>query len=30
MVAAGFTPPRRRAHVSKLRVLAAFLRYGII
>jgi presqualene diphosphate synthase len=30
MVAAGFTPPRRRAHVSRLRMLAAFFWYGII
>ena len=30
MVAAGFTPPRRRAHVSKLQMLAAFLRYAIL
>jgi phytoene synthase len=30
LVASGFKPPRRRAHVSRLKVLAAFLRYGII
>jgi phytoene/squalene synthetase len=30
MVAAGFKPPRRRAHVSRLQILAAFFWYGII
>lgn len=30
MVAEGFAPPRRRAKASRLRLLGAFLRYGVI
>ncbi|MBV9739576.1 MAG: presqualene diphosphate synthase HpnD [Hyphomicrobiales bacterium] len=30
MVKSGFMPPRKRAHVSKLRMLAAILRYAIL
>ncbi len=30
MIAEGFAPPRRRAKASRLRILAAFLRYGLL
>jgi squalene synthase HpnD/squalene synthase HpnC len=30
MVAEGFAPPRKRAKASRLRVFAAFLRYGVL
>ncbi len=30
MVAEGFAPPRRRAKASRLRILGAFLRYGVL
>ena len=30
MLADGFAPPRRRAKPSRLRILGAFLRYGLL
>ena len=30
MVADGFAPPRRRAKASRLRILGALLRYGVL
>ena len=30
MVARGFAPPRRRARASRLRLLGALLRYGVL